>query len=254
METMRRPFQGVWNIIRFNWPYYVISVSVFIALLLIKDNLGAGADYIIIGLLTVIFCATTISILASYFIYDHTKLYEFSWLKDTNSDSCSTIVNINAGFDETSNIIKHIYSNCQLKVFDFYDPQKHTEPSIKRARKAYAAFPGTQQVNTRHLPMEDHSTGKVFAFFSAHEIRDAEERIQFCKEIKRILKQEGQLIVTEHLRDPANFLVYNIGFFHFLSKKTWLNTFESSGFKISNEIKITPFVTTFILVKDGTES
>ena len=254
MEAMRRPFQGVWNIIRFNWPYYVISVSAFIGLLIIKSNVSSGVDYLINSFLTIIFCATIISILASYFIYDHSKLYKFSWLQNTGTDNCSTIVNINAGFDETSNIIQHIYSNCQLKVFDFYDPQKHTEPSIKRARKAYPAFPGTQQVNTRHLPLEDNSTGKVFAFFAAHEIRDAEERIQFCKEIRRILTPEGQLIVTEHLRDAANFLVYNIGFFHFLSKKTWLNTFERSGFKISNEIKITPFVTTFILVKDGTES
>jgi hypothetical protein len=254
MEAMRRPFQGVWNIIRFNWPYYVISISGFIGLLFIKGNVSAGMDYIINGLLTVIFCATTISILASYFIYDHSKLYEFSWLQNTDTDRCSTIVNINAGFDETSNIIKHVYSNCQLKVFDFYDPRKHTEASIKRARRVYPPFPGTQQVNTTHLPLEDHSTGKVFTIFAAHEIRDDEERIQFCKEIRRILDVEGQLIVTEHLRDTANFLVYNIGFFHFLSKKTWLNTFKRSGFKISKEVKKTPFITTFILVKDGTES
>ena len=254
MEVVRRPFQGVWNIIRFNWPYYVISISVFIALLFMKDNVNAVPDYIISGLLTVIFCATTLSILASYFIYDHSNLYEFTWLHITDADNCSTIVNINAGFDETSNIIKQIYTNSQLMVFDFYDRYKHTEASIKRARTAYPPFPGTQQVNTKHLPLEDHSTSKVFAIFAAHEIRDDEERIQFCKEIRRILKPEGQLIVTEHLRDAANFLVYNIGFFHFLYKKTWLNTFERSGFKISSEIKITPFVTTFILVKDGTES
>jgi hypothetical protein len=49
-------------------------------------------------------------------------------------------------------------------------------------------------------------------------------------------------------------MAYNFGFFHFHSKNTWLKTFHRSGLTITNEIKITPFITTFILDKNGTAS
>ncbi len=45
------------------------------------------------------------------------------------------ILNINAGFDETSFIIKNNFPNADLNVFDFYDAEIHTEPAIVRARK-----------------------------------------------------------------------------------------------------------------------
>jgi hypothetical protein len=65
--------------------------------------------------------------------------------------------------------------------------------------------------------------------------------------MKRVLKLNGKIIVTEHLRDFPNFLAYTIGFFHFHSKKTWKKTFQEADLKVSEEIKITPFLTTFIL-------
>ena len=61
-------------------------------------------------------------------------------------------------------------------------------------------------------------------------------------------------IVTEHLRNTINFLAYNIGFFHFHAKATWLKTFESAGFRVTEEIKISAFITTFTLDKNGTAS
>jgi hypothetical protein len=92
----------------------------------------------------------------------------------------------------------------------------------------------------------------VFAFLSAHEIRDEQERVVFFKELGRIVKASGRIIVTEHLRDIPNFLAYNIGFLHFHSKTSWLNTFKESGLRIEKEIKNTTFISTFILVKDAT--
>ena len=47
----------------------------------------------------------------------------------------ANITNINAGFDETSYILDDKFPNATIKAFDFYDAEKHTEASIKRARK-----------------------------------------------------------------------------------------------------------------------
>ena len=73
----------------------------------------------------------------------------------------------------------------------------------------------------------------------------------FFKELNRITKNDGQIVVVEHLQDVANFLAYNIGFFHFHTKATWLKTLYAAGLRVQKEIKITPFITTFILQKNG---
>jgi len=136
-------------------------------------------------------------------------------------------------------------------VFDFYNPKDHTEVSIKRARNAYPPYPGTKHVSTVKLPAADHSADFVAAIFAAHEIRKDEERIAFFNELNRMVIPGGKIIVTEHLRDFPNFFAYNVGFFHFLPRATWMKTFHSSGWQIQQELKITPFVTTFILEKHG---
>lgn len=252
-SSLRKPFQGVLNIIRFNWHFYVLSTSIVLFIFVIQcyfNFLGVTGD--ILALL--IACSTIISLTVSSYIYDFSDLYKLSWLSNLESERKERIININAGFDETSTLLKNKFTNADLFVADFYDPEKHTEISIKRARKAYPPFPKTQRVSTSHLPIQDSSADKVFTILSAHEIRNDEERIAFFRELHRVLKPTGRIIVTEHLRDTANFLAYNIGFFHFHSKASWLNTFRLAGLNLSKEIKITPFITSFILEKNGTAS
>jgi len=85
--------------------------------------------------------------------------------------------------------------------------------------------------------------------FSAHEIRHLNERDIFFAELKRVLKNKGNIVITEHLRDLPNMLAYNIGFFHFMSGALWRNTFKKSGLVVCEEFNFTPFITTFILAK-----
>lgn len=252
-SSIRKPFQGLENIIRFNWHYYAFSLALVVLVLTIQYYFNS---FTVIGSLLVllIVCSTFISLLASAYIYDFSDLYKFLWLKNLKQGEKEKILNINAGFDETSILLESKFASSELVVADFYDPAKHTEISIKRARKAYPPFPNTQQVSTTHLPIQDNSADKIFTILSAHEIRSDEERVAFFKELQRIVTPSGQVIVTEHLRDTANFLAYNLGFFHFHSKATWLKTFHLSGLNVSKEIKITLFITTFILDKNGTPS
>jgi ubiquinone/menaquinone biosynthesis C-methylase UbiE len=251
---MREPFQGVWNIIRFNWQFYILAIVLVAIILSLRSNISVPLRLASDTLLVLIISSTLISLVVSCYIYDFSSLYKLSWLNDLSIKDKKNIININAGFDETSSLLASKFSNSELSVFDFYDPAKHTEVSIKRARKAYPPFPNTQQIKTSHLPIPDNSTDAIFAILAAHEIRNNDERHSFFKELKRVLTATGQIIVTEHLRDPANFLAYNVGFFHFHSRATWLNTFQNAELRVAAEIKITPFVTTFILDKNGAAS
>ena len=249
METVRKPFQGVWNIMRFNWHFYVLAIIISIILFITTFWLPLFYSIIISVLILIIIITTSVSLLVSFYVYDLSKLYELNWLE--NDENKIQIVNINAGFDETSILLKSKYKNADLTVLDFYNPEKHTEISIKRARKAYPAYPNTKQISTFELNLEKSFADKIFLTFAAHEIRNEQERIEFFQKIYEILKPNGQIIVTEHLRDLPNFLAYTIGFFHFYSKSNWVKTFENANLKIKSEQKITPFISSFILIKNG---
>lgn len=247
-EIKRKPFQGVFNIVRFNWHFYIVAFVVLIALLLCSDLFSQPlSSVVLIGAILAIFIIL-VSLSVSFYIYDLSGLYQLQWLKNLNN---LCVLNINAGFDETSEIILEKFPEVELKICDFYNPQQHTEISIKRARKAYPPHPNTISVTTEQLPFEEDTFDKSIAILSAHEIRNDEERAHFFKELNRITKPTGHILVTEHLRDFNNFMAYTIGFFHFHSQKTWLETFHEAGLAVKHKLKTTPFITTFILEKNG---
>ncbi|MEO0787731.1 MAG: class I SAM-dependent methyltransferase [Bacteroidota bacterium] len=235
---------GVWNIIRFNWHFYMISLF---SLLVLTVGIRLLPETLRVYGLILLFLFTlpiVSSLLVSFYVYDLSRLYEMKWLEAENGNN---ILNVNAGFDETSAIIKSKYPHVELSVCDFYDREKHTEISIRRARKVYPPYAGTLQVKTHKLPFVEGYFDQVLAILSAHEIRDKRERIQFFKELNRVTKADGRVVVVEHLRDLPNFLAFSLGFFHFHSKADWMSSFVESDFESVVEQKITPFISIFIL-------
>jgi ubiquinone/menaquinone biosynthesis C-methylase UbiE len=254
MATLRGSLQGVTNIVRFNWHFYALSAALILAAFLLNLTMGSQYTSYVAWLTALVAIPIIISLSVSFLVYDLSGLYSLTWLKDINAGKGSTIININAGFDEMSQSLHARYPEAKLIVFDFYDPQKHTEVSIERARRAYPPYPGTHLVSTADLQLADSSADLVVVILAAHEIRDEQERIMFFAELRRILTPNGQVVVTEHLRDLTNFLAYNIGFFHFLSRASWYRVFAANKLSIEKQISITPFITSFILSKDGTAS
>ena len=251
MEPLRKSYQGVLNIVRFNWHFYFGALLV--ASILVVISYFATAEFkmasTVFGLM--ILLTTVLSLVVSHYVYDRSCLYRLSWLKNgPNNTAPEQIVNIHAGYDETSSLLARKYPHSKLIVLDFYDPSKHREISIKRARKAYPPYPNTLSTSSTNIPLSDHSTDRIFLMLSAHEIRDDQERLEFFRELKRVLNKHGQILITEHLRDLANFLAYNLGAFHFHSRNTWVKAFKSAGLRVTSEIKITPFITTFTLEHD----
>jgi hypothetical protein len=248
---MRKPLQGLINIVRFNWPFYVLAFTVLLILQLIRINLLVR-PVLPINLLTILIAVPVLlSLLASVYIYDLSGLYNLDWMPSSKSNPAE-IVNIHAGFDETSAILKFKYPGTSLQVFDFYDAKIHTEPSIKRARKAYPAYPGTKSISTSFTVTDTAFADLVLVAFAAHEIRQSQERITLFQNISKMIHTNGCIVVVEHMRDVPNFLAFNIGCFHFYPRNTWIKTFTSAGLTITKEIKHTPFITIFTLHNNGT--
>jgi SAM-dependent methyltransferase len=250
----RKPLQGITNIIRFNWHFYVMAGILLIILSLGLNYLPAFLFTIAFIFLLLTTAALVVSLLISWYVYDYAGIYSLSWLDNLDIGSGEQLVNINAGFDETSLLLRQKYASSTLKVFDFYDPVHHTEISIERARKAYPAYPGTIKISTNNVPLPADSIDYIFLIFAAHEIRDEKERIEFFRQLGTVLKAGGKIIVTEHQRDIPNFIAYTIGFFHFFSPAAWKRTFARADLRIDSSSKLTPFITTFVLTKNGTAS
>lgn len=248
METVkRRPFEGVKNIVRFNWHFYIIGAFIVIGLIVCRPYIPASIYPLIAIISALAFIGILSSLAASFYIYDLSNLYSLDWLDSLNLWPGAILVNINAGFDETSYLLASKYPGSSLAVFDFYNSAKHTEISIERARKIHSVYPGTRSITTSQVPLENQSIDFIFLIMAAHEIRDRQERIAFLKELKNKLKPGGKIIIVEHLRNLPNFIAYNVGFFHFFSEKEWKNNFNSARLQVETEIKITPFVSAFFL-------
>jgi ubiquinone/menaquinone biosynthesis C-methylase UbiE len=246
MEIKRRKFQGVLNILSFNRHFYVfglIALSLLIASYL-AFNLPGLLFWIIIA---AFLYGLLMPLIVSAYVYDFSSYYHFKWLKNFNIEDSKSkqFLNINAGFDETSFIIKNIFPQSGLKVFDFYNAERHTEPAIIRARKVSMVYPDTRQISSDSIPLQDQSVDIIFLLSAVHEIRSHEEKVQFLKECHRVCKQNGKIIMVEHLRDFPNFLAFTVGFTHFFSKKAWERAFNNAGFSSFAETKFTRFMSIF---------
>lgn len=245
METLKRkPFQGVVQIIQFNWHFYAFALILLGALLLAATYSATySVELIVLACLGVF--PLLISLAVSFYVYDCSKLYEFSSLEIFSRSN--VIYNIHAGFDETSTILAHKFPHAKLYVFDFYHPEQHTEVSIQRARKKYPPYPGTIAINTASAEFTQEPADLITLIFAAHEIRDDDERALFFQKLRLQLTAHGKIVVIEHIRDFNNTWAYSIGVFHFLSNRNWLNTFKQAGLRIAHRQHLNPFVQQFIL-------
>lgn len=246
METKRRNFQGVINILSFNRHYYVGGIIVLALIIGSRFIFDWPERWFWLVILAFIY-GLIMPLVVSAYVYDLSGFYRFDWLKEMKIEDASGKfnLNINAGFDETSFIIADILPQSELQVYDFYNAKQHTEPAIVRARKVSMFYPNTRQINTNAIPLNDNSADNIFLISAVHEIRSHDEKVQFLKECRRVCKPNGKLIIVEHLRDLPNFIAFTIGFTHFFSRVTWKKAVEEAGFTSFNETKFTPFMSIF---------
>ncbi len=248
---MRRPFEGMFNIVRFNWPWYLVALLVVVSsvpvvvLFPLPWWMGwlfllaaAGAAYFFVA-----------SLWAAHLIYDQSPLYHWGWLTTTLSAPLRQLVNIHEGFGETSEALRQLFPQARLTIFDLYNPLTSTEPSIARARRYCPAKLPAISVDAAHLPMESSSCDGILLFMAAHEIRTAEGRTRFFAELQRILGPGGQALLVEHLRNLPNALAFGPGCLHFYPRREWRRLVQESGLQLTQEHAITPFVRLFVLKK-----
>lgn len=247
----RGSYEGVAKIIRFNSSFYLASAAGLIASMLVLAMLSlplwlkAGVT---LGMALMLFW-TLSSILVSWYVYDHTGVTHWEWMRPSLLPKPQRWANIHAGLDESTACLRRLLPDTDGVVVDIYDPLVMTEPSIARARQLYPATEPFQVGSAEALPLPDADRDAIFLLFAAHELRHPERRTQLLREAYRVLKTDGQIVLVEHLRDFANFVAFGPGFLHFHAGRSWLSSIHDAGLRVVQQRGVTPFVRCFTLRK-----
>ena len=238
---------GLTQIFDYNRPFYLRTLAGVLIAVLVSPRvptlvripllLAAGAALFWI-------CS---SLLVSHYVYDRSPLHRVEWLPACLLHFPQSWINVHAGLDESSVRIRRLFPGSEGRILDIYDPRKMTEPSIRRARRTVAL--SSRQANADCLPVPDNTIDTAFLIFAAHELRRHGDRARLFREIARVLRSEGELVLIEHLRDWKNFLAFGPGFLHFLSKSAWQSAANAAGLPIRLHSTVTPFVHVFVLHK-----
>lgn len=238
-------------VILFNYKKILLGIVVSILLFILSFQFSGMPVFILRGLGILIILNIVASIAASYLLYDNSDLYELNDLKGImDFEKMENTVLIHASFDPLSQRLEQKYPQLNLTVCDIYGNRHEHESGIEVSKKMFPPNPKEIRISPDALPFEDESQDAILAVTAIHEVLDHDKRVLFFKEAKRALKKGGFIVISEQFRDVTNFVFFNIGAFHFLSRKQWETAISEADLKIMTDKKITPFANMLVIRKD----
>lgn len=245
--AVRRPYQGVLQILQFNWRCYLVTVAaVAVALLAAPFLPRLWRVGLLLGVAPALFWLAS-SLLVSHYVYDRFPLYDLNWITRALSRMPNRWLNIHCGLDETSGLLKSIFPHATGEVVDIFDPQVMTEASIRQAQRIERGGLAPRLAHYDDLPFIPRTFDAVFCIFAAHELRREYQRSKLFLEIARVLIPGGDLVLMEHSRDWWNFLAFGPGFLHFFSQSAWRRAASKAGLMVQAELSMTLFVHAYVL-------
>ena len=250
-RATRGPFDGVLQIVRYNWSLYVAAIFgsvLVIGFVVVVHPPTVLAGLLILGAIAALFWLA-LSLAVSHYVYDRSDLYRWQWIRERIAPNPGHVVNIHAGLDETSLALQEMYPAAEVTILDIYDAAEMPEPSIARARRETRSTLASVKADFRKLPLATASADLVTVIFVAHELRRPASKEAFFRDLARVIKPGGRVLLVEHLRDAWNLLAFGPGAFHFFPRSEWLRVTDATGFQLSEEISRTVFVRAFVFVQ-----
>jgi SAM-dependent methyltransferase len=247
VPTNRGRFQGVVEIVAFNWHWYVVgglTLALSVTLFARSDSFTIRASGLLACIVAGLWGAA--SLIVSHWVYDRSPLRDWLWIRSAVSAPNPAWCNIHCGLDESSAALRRMFPSVGEAVLDIYDEREMTEASIARARAQVQELLPVK-TDFRRLPLAEASRDAVFLLFAAHELRTRDGRDALFREVRRVVSDQGRVIVAEHLRDVPNFCAFGPGAFHFFSRGEWFRVFQATSLEFCDEFCITPFVRVFVL-------
>jgi SAM-dependent methyltransferase len=243
------PFAGARTVVRMNWTRYVLAGVIVLATAvsmafrlspMVRIALWSGASLALFW--------SIMSVVGAYLVYDRSALYRFDWLGDVLDAPPARWANIHSGLNSLPRtMLRRLFPKASGVTIDIFDLAEMTEPSIHRVHALLPPDPHSICGRFDDLPMLTGDADAAFIVLAAHELRRDEARLAFFRELHRIVRPGGTVVLVEHTRNLANFIAFGPGAFHVYPRKLWLRAASATGFEPAREVPFTPLARAMIL-------
>ncbi len=199
------------------WPGYLLRYGgLVLALLLLGSGLILGWS---------VLTALGILLLVAVFFLMLAALWTANRLFDTDSEQVSNLLvnmsqglatdhvaNIDLGLRQQAILLSSHLTTGKITVVDVYNPQLTTDSALARARRQAPPAKSDPRLiwydgRFDLLPLPDSSVEAVFMFQVLSEFSQHGDRQALLREVRRILKPNGRLLIAEQTSSWLNWLL-----------------------------------------------
>ncbi|MBK8987841.1 MAG: methyltransferase domain-containing protein [Chloroflexi bacterium] len=244
---MRRksPYSGAIRHVWANWPLYLLAYAgIVLALVTIGVSLQKGWLSFVplsLALLLLLSYFLAAALWAAHQLYDAAGLrpqhilFDMAQLRPTD-----TLVYVDLGVRDLALQLGSRLTSGKIIVVDVYHPQGTMSRSLKRyrARQPHALNdPRLVWQNGRVdlLPLPDNSVSTVILHRVVSEFWQQGDRLALLREVYRILRPDGRLLLAERVRSANNWLVMGPGALQLSFADDWRDLLQEAGFVVRQE-------------------
>jgi SAM-dependent methyltransferase len=233
---------GLGRVVCFNWPKYATAAFGLILFVAVAVGTKGQFTWLAAVLGGILLYGIVASIAATWWVYDGSPMSNWQWVADELAGTSAWTL-VHAGFDESGGKLAALLGP-PIAEFDIGPPVGSEERSLRRARHLLGT--NGQHLANGTVPLPTASVEAVVCLFAVHEVRNIEIEAKLFAEFVRCLTPSGKLLVVEHARDLANFVVFGPAIMHFGSPRRWHRSILASGLRIAADRRQAVLVHTLV--------
>jgi SAM-dependent methyltransferase len=256
-------YQGTLLEIAGRWPTYLMGYGggALLALLLVVAGSSRGLWGIVaFGLLLLLIVAYFLaaSLWAAYQRFDVPGQRPADLFFELGRIVATTrFVHVGLGLRRTPQLMSRRLTSGRVTALDVYNPQEAPGAALARAR--YAARPAPADPRLRWLeatiklfPLPDRSAALVTIEEAAAALWQRGDRLLLLREVYRILRPEGRLILAQPVRTKTAWLVSPLGAMRLEPAVYWRRLLGEAGFNVLRETDVRGLATYFVAERPAT--
>jgi ubiquinone/menaquinone biosynthesis C-methylase UbiE len=244
----RDHYQGTALHVYAQWPGYLLRYGgLVLAFLMIGAGLILGWQVLTamgIILLTAIFFLMVAALWTANRLFDADS-QQVSDLLFSMSQARATdrLANIDFGLRQQALLLSRQLTTGKITVIDIYNPQLTSDSGLARARRMAPSAKKDPRLSWYDgqfnlLPLPDKSVEAVFMFQILSEFSQQGDRQVLLREVRRILKPNGRLLIAEQTASWLNWLLAGTSTAKLQPVEYWRDLLAEAGFDILRQEEI----------------
>ena len=230
------------------WPGYLLRYGgLILALVMIGAGLFLGWQMLTaigIILLTAIFFLMLAALWTAnrLFVADSEQVNDLLFAM-SQARATDHLANIDFGLRLQAMLLSRKLTTGRITVIDVYNPQQTTDSGLARARRQAPSAKKDPRLTWYDgqfnlLPLPDSSVEAVFMFQILSEFSQEGDRQALLREVRRILKPNGRLLLAEKTASWLNWLLAGTSTASLQPGEYWRDLLTEAGFDILRQEEI----------------